>query len=380
MSAIRNFVFVAGVALVLASAPAGAQDNAPIRWSLPSAYPADNFHNENLGLFAKDVSEATGGKLAITLYPGASLFSATQIKSAVRIGQAQAGELLISLHDGEDPIYGVDVIPFLATSYQDARKLWAASKSAITKRFDAQGLTPLFAVPWPPQGIYAKKEITQVGDMRGLSWRVYNSGTQRIAQLVGAFPVTIQAADLQQALSTGLINAFMTSSATGYDSKAWETMTYFYDTQAWIPKNVTFVNKAAFETARQAGAGRRAQGERGGRSARLDDVAGKDQVVRRPTRRAGHESAAAQPGIEDRTATDRRAVDRRMAGQGRQRRQDRDRRLSQRHVKIHVQAVISCPVPLRGEGRRAGHVARRFDNGPHPRRAFSRRPRPRPSG
>ena len=247
MSAIRHFVFVAGVALVLASAPAGAQNSATTKWSLPSAYPADNFHNENLGLFAKDVADATGGKLAITLYPGASLFSATQIKSAVRIGQAQAGELLISLHDGEDPIYGVDVIPFLATSYQDARKLWAASKSAIAKRFDAQGLTPLFAVPWPPQGIYAKKEITQVGDMRGLSWRVYNSGTQRIAQLVGAFPVTIQAADLQQALSTGLINAFMTSSATGYDSKAWETMTYFYDTQAWIPKNVTFVNKAAFE-------------------------------------------------------------------------------------------------------------------------------------
>ena len=247
MSAIRHFVFVAGVALVLASAPAGAQDNVPIKWSLPSAYPADNFHNENLGLFAKDVAEATGGKLAITLYPGASLFSATQIKSAVRIGQAQAGELLISLHDGEDPIYGVDVIPFLATSYQGARKLWAASKAAIGKRFDAQGLTPLFAVPWPPQGIYAKKEITQVADMRGLSWRVYNSGTQRIAQLVGAFPVTIQAADLQQALSTGLINAFMTSVATGYDSKAWETMTYFYDTQAWIPKNVTFVNKAAFE-------------------------------------------------------------------------------------------------------------------------------------
>ena len=102
---------------------------------------------------------ATGGKLAITLHPGASLFSATQIKSAVRIGQAQAGEILISLHDGEDPMFGVDVIPFLATSYEDARKLWAASKPAIDKRFAAQGLTPLFAVPWPPQGIYAKKEI-----------------------------------------------------------------------------------------------------------------------------------------------------------------------------------------------------------------------------
>jgi TRAP-type C4-dicarboxylate transport system substrate-binding protein len=252
MKTLRILAFAAGAAMALACAPARAQ----VVWHLPSAYPADNFHNENLGLFAKDVAAATEGKLAITLHPGASMFSATQIKSAVRIGQAQMGEILISLHDSEDPIYGVDVIPFLATSYEDARKLWLASKAAIGRKFNAQGLTPLFAVPWPPQGIYAKKEISQISDMKGLSWRVYNAGTQRIAQIVGAYPVTIQAADLPQALATGLINAFITSVATGYDSKAWETMTYFYDTQAWIPKNITFVNTAAFEgldkTARDA--------------------------------------------------------------------------------------------------------------------------------
>jgi TRAP-type C4-dicarboxylate transport system substrate-binding protein len=241
---LRILALAAGAAIACACAPARAQ----VVWHLPSAYPADNFHNENLGLFAKDVAAATEGKLTITLHPGASMFSATQIKSAVRVGQAQAGEVLISLHDGEDPIYGVDVIPFLASSYEDARKLWLASKAAINKRFTAQGLTPLFAVPWPPQGIYTKKEISQISDMKGLSWRVYNTGTQRIAQIVGAYPVTIQAADLPQALATGLINAFMTSVATGYDSKAWETMTYFYDTQAWIPKNITFVNTAAFES------------------------------------------------------------------------------------------------------------------------------------
>jgi len=139
------------------------------------------------------------------------------------------------------------VVPFLAASYVEARKLWAASRPAIERKFAAQGLMVLFAVPWPPQGIYAKKEINTIADLRGLSWRVYNAGTERIAQIVGAYPVTIQAADLQQALATGLINAFMTSVATGYDSKAWETMTYFYDTQAWLPKNVTLINKAAFD-------------------------------------------------------------------------------------------------------------------------------------
>ena len=240
---VRLSAFAAAVAVALLAAPACAQ----VRWSLPSAYPADNFHSENLGAFAQEVAEATGGKLAIKTYPNASLFPATAIKSAVRIGQAQMGEILISVHDNEDPMFGIDVVPFLAASYDEARKLWAASKPAIERRFAAQGLMVLFAVPWPPQGIYAKKEINTVADMQGLSWRVYNAGTERIAQIVGAYPVTIQAADLQRALATGLINAFMTSVATGYDTKAWETMTYFYDTQAWLPKNVTLVNKAAFD-------------------------------------------------------------------------------------------------------------------------------------
>jgi TRAP-type C4-dicarboxylate transport system substrate-binding protein len=240
---VRLSAFAAAVAVALLATPACAQ----VRWSLPSAYPADNFHSENLDAFAQEVAEATGGKLAIKTYPNASLFPATAIKSAVRIGQAQMGEILISVHDNEDPMFGIDVVPFLAASYDEARKLWTASKPAIERRFAAQGLTVLFAVPWPPQGIYAKKEINTVADMQGLSWRVYNAGTERIAQIVGAYPVTIQAADLQRALATGLINAFMTSVATGYDTKAWETMTYFYDTQAWLPKNVTLVNKAAFD-------------------------------------------------------------------------------------------------------------------------------------
>ncbi|MET0923594.1 MAG: TRAP transporter substrate-binding protein [Xanthobacteraceae bacterium] len=243
MTMLRSLAFAAAAAVALAAAPAYAQ----VRWTLPSAYPANNFHVENLGAFAKEVADATGGKLAITVHPNAALFKATEIKSAVRIGQAQLGEVLISLHENEDPVFGIDVVPFLAASYEEARRLWAGSKPAIEKRFASQGLMVLFAVPWPPQGIYSRREINRVGDMKGLSWRVYNAGTQRIAEIVGAYAVTIQAADLPQALATGLINAFMTSSATGYDSKAWEHMTYFYDAQAWIPKNVTLVNKAAFD-------------------------------------------------------------------------------------------------------------------------------------
>jgi TRAP-type C4-dicarboxylate transport system substrate-binding protein len=243
MTWLQSSAFASAVAVAMAAAPACAQ----VKWNLASAYPAGNFHSENLAAFATDMADVTGGRLAITVYPNASLFPATMITSAVRIGQAQIGETLISLHEREDPIFGTDVVPFLAASYDEARRLWAASKSAIERKFAAQGLMVLFAVPWPPQGIYSKKEINSVSDMQGLSWRVYNDATQRIAQIVGAYPVTIQAADLPRALATGLIDALITSSASGYDTKAWQTMTYFYDTQAWIPKNVTFMNKAAFD-------------------------------------------------------------------------------------------------------------------------------------
>ena len=157
------------------------------------------------------------------------------------------GEILLSIHENEDPIFGIDVVPFLATSFADAMKLYKASKPAIEKKLAAQGIMLLFAVPWAPQGIYAKKDLNTIEDMKGLKWRAYNVGTARIAEIVGAQSVTIQAAELPQALATGVVNSFMSSGGTGYDSKVWETLTHFYDTQAWIPKNYTFVNKAAFD-------------------------------------------------------------------------------------------------------------------------------------
>jgi TRAP-type C4-dicarboxylate transport system substrate-binding protein len=165
----------------------------------------------------------------------------------VQTGQAQVGEVLISIHENEDPLYGLDVVPFLATSYEQAKKLYEAQRPAFEKKLGSQGLMLLFAVPWGPQGIYAKKDLNTVDDMKGMRWRAYNAGTARIAELTGMQSVTIQAAELPQALATGVVNSFMSSGSTGYDSKAWETLTHFYDTQAWLPKNIIFVNKAAFD-------------------------------------------------------------------------------------------------------------------------------------
>lgn len=233
------------IAAVAAASCAAAM--AQTKWDMPTPYPATNFHTENVAQFAADVDKATAGKLKITVHSSASLFKANEIKRAVQGGQAQIGEILISGYSNEDPLFGVDSVPFLATSYAEAAKLWNASRKALEERFAKQGLVILYSVPWPPQGIYSSKPLNSVADMKGLKMRTYNPYTSRIAELAGAQPVTIQVAELAQAFATGAVNANITSGATGYDTKAWEVVKNYYDTQAWLPKNIVFVNKQAFD-------------------------------------------------------------------------------------------------------------------------------------
>jgi len=220
---------------------------AQTKWDLPAAYAATNFHSENLIQFASDVDKATSGKLKITVHANASLFKANEIKRAVQGGQAAIGEVLLANFENENPLYGADGIPFLATSYSDSKRLADVQKPYLEKLLASQGMKLLFAVAWPPQGIYVKKEISSVADMRGLKWRAYSPATGKIAELIGAQPVTIQAAELSQALATGVVESYMSSGSTGYDSKTYESIKYFYDTQAWLPKNAVLVNKKAFD-------------------------------------------------------------------------------------------------------------------------------------
>ena len=220
---------------------------AQTKWDLPAAYPATNYHTENLVQFANDVEKASGGKLKIAVHANASLFKAPEIKRAVQGGQAQAGEILLANFQNEWQIFGADGLPFLADSYDESARLYKAQRPLIEKKLGEQGMMLLFSVPWPPQGIYVKKPISSAADLKGVKWRAYSPATARIAELVGAQPVTVQAAELSQALATGVIEGYMSSGATGYDSKTYEHIKYWYDTQAWLPKNAVIANKVAYD-------------------------------------------------------------------------------------------------------------------------------------
>lgn len=240
----RLFGLALSATLFSAALPVAAQT----KWDLASAYPPGNFHTQLLNQFSSEVDKASGGKLKITVHSGASLFKAPEILRAVRGSQVQAGEVLLVNFQNEGQIFGADGIPFLATGYDTAQKLYLAQKPLLEKKLAEQGVMLLYSVPWPPQGVYSKKTINSAADLRGIRWRAYSPATGRIAELVGAQPVTVQQAELSQAMATGLIEATMTSGATGVDTKMWEQMSHYYDVQAWLPKNAVLVNKKAFDS------------------------------------------------------------------------------------------------------------------------------------
>ena len=244
----RNFVRLAALAIAAALFSPASSVTAGQNWDMPMAYAPGNFHSQTAMLFAKAVERATDGELKIVVHAGGSLFPGGEIKRAVQTGQAQIGERLMSALSNEHPMFGIDAVPFLATSFDEAWRLYQSSKPAIEELLAKQNLVFLYATPWPPQGLYADRPIAAVEDMHGMKFRAYNPATSRLAQLMGATPTQIETAELSQALATGVANSLITSGATGVDRKVWEHLSHFYNLQAWLPKNMVFIHKGAWES------------------------------------------------------------------------------------------------------------------------------------
>ena len=233
-------------ALAVASLSLGSAQAAD-RWNMSVEQPDGNYISVVARDFAADVAKATGGDLDIKIHSNSVLFKRAELKRAVQTGQVQVGDVLISVLGNEDPIFEVDAVPLLARNFDSAWKLWQASRSGMEAKLKTQGIKLLYSVPWPPQGIYTKVPVTQMSDFKGMKFRAYNAATSRMVELMGASPTTVNSGDVPQAFGTGLIEAMITSPATGVDSQAWDFSKYYYDVQAFIPKNVTMVNARAFD-------------------------------------------------------------------------------------------------------------------------------------
>ncbi|MGP6087901.1 TRAP transporter substrate-binding protein [Antarctobacter jejuensis] len=218
--------------------PVAAQE----KWDLPMAYAGSNFHSVTGAEFAKCVTTGTGGAIEITTHPSGSLFAGADIKRAVQTGQVPIGERLLSGHQNEDAIFGWDSVPFLVSSFDEHEKLYEVAKPHLEEVLDGQNLTLLYSVPWPPQGLYFDREINSVADMEGIKFRSYNNATARLAELTGMLPVQIEAAEISQAFATGVAESMVSSGATGYDRKVWESLSHFYSVDAWLPRNYMLIN------------------------------------------------------------------------------------------------------------------------------------------
>ena len=230
------------VALAIAGAAASAE-----KWDMPMAYAATNYHSEMGVVFADKVREYTGGEIDITVHPGGSLFKGGEIKRAVQTGQAPIGERFMSAHANEAPLLGWDNLPFIATTYEQNSALWAAAKSKVNAQLSDLNLVALYTCTWPGQGFYFNKEVSSSKDTQGVKFRSYNTATATFAEELGMIPVQVEAAELSQALATGVAESFISSGSTGYDRKVWEHLSHYYKVNAWLPRNYVIINKGVWE-------------------------------------------------------------------------------------------------------------------------------------
>ncbi|MDP3228797.1 MAG: TRAP transporter substrate-binding protein [Acidovorax sp.] len=221
--------------------------HAQTQWKLATGYRAESFHTRNVVQFAQDVERASAGALRIEVHANNALFKLGDIPQAVQDGKAQAGETIMTSLVRDMPIAGADAVPFVVRTYADARRLWDLQRPLIEGHFARKGLKALYAVPWPPQGLFSIAPVRSAADFKGTRMRTYNPATVRIAQMLGAAPVDVPMVEVNTALSAGKLDSMITSALTGVENQVWGQIRQYYGINAWFPKNIVFVNQQAFD-------------------------------------------------------------------------------------------------------------------------------------
>ncbi|MCX7140208.1 MAG: TRAP transporter substrate-binding protein [Proteobacteria bacterium] len=239
---LKSILTAAGVAAALLASSAVFAD----KWNMPTRSTERNYFTRNIVQFAEEVKKGTEGKVDIAVHPADALIKQPEVKRGIQTGQIQIGEFLMSLHSNEAAIFGVDSVPFLASNAAESANLLKVTRPLLDERLKKQGLRLLFVVPWPANSFYAGKEIKSTADFKGVKFRAFNPVTGRLAELMGAVPVTVQQAEVPQAFSTNVIQAMITSPATGVDTQAWDFVKYFYEVKAMAPWNIVVVNERVF--------------------------------------------------------------------------------------------------------------------------------------
>ncbi len=216
-------------------------------WRLATGYRVESFHTENIVQFSRALDAATHNQLKVEVAANGSLFKLGDIAQAVQDGKVQAGETIMTSLVKDIPIAGADSVPFVVGSYKNAKRLWQLQRPGMEREFAQRGLKILYAVPWPPQGLYTTRPVKSVADFKNMKMRTYNQTTVRIAEMLGATPVDVAMVDVGKAVNEGRLDAMITSAVTGVENRVWGPIKYYYEISAWYPKNIVFANAKSFD-------------------------------------------------------------------------------------------------------------------------------------
>lgn len=237
---LRRTLLALALAAALA-APALAQK--AVRMDLNAIYPATNFHSQGAADFAERVKEYSNGSVVITVHPGGSLgFKGPELLKTVKDGTVPLSDILMGVVQGSEKAFGLSSLPMLVSGYDEARKFYDAARPAYEAAAAKWNQKILYVVPWPPSGLFTKKEVAAPGDIAGLKTRTYDKNGADFLASLGGSPISMPWGEVYAALQTGMIDSVLTSAVSGQDAKLWEVLSHFVKIHYAYPLNMVVIN------------------------------------------------------------------------------------------------------------------------------------------
>ena len=214
-----------------------------MKLDLNAIYGPTSFHTQGATIFAKKVEKYTNGSVLVTVHPGGSLgFKGQELLKVVKDGQVAMSDILMGVVSGSEHVFGISSLPRLARTFDEAKKLYKATKPLYEKAAMKWNQKFLYAAPWPPSGLVTKKEINTKADLKGLKTRTYDKNGAEFLRALGASPLALPWGEVYSSLRTGMIDSVLTSAESTKNGKFWEVLSYFKDINYAFPLNMVVIN------------------------------------------------------------------------------------------------------------------------------------------
>jgi len=234
------------LALGLAAAPWGVA--AAETWDLANEYNATSIHAEGDVFFADLLKEKSGGAIEIVPHFGGALgYKSLDQFDAVGDGAIPLADTYVGPLGGIDPMFLLPSLPLLAKTAEEAALLYEVAKPYYDEIFAASNQRLLYSSPWPPSGIWAKKPVASMAELANLKIRTYDANGTITLKAAGAAPIQLSWADVVPQLSTGGIDAVLTSAESGTNAKFWEQLSHFTEINYAMPLNMLHINLDVFD-------------------------------------------------------------------------------------------------------------------------------------